>query len=130
MSEATALKRTGAMALVCGGQVTKMTGGCVPAGLSSSMMIFEPFTRALPRVVDLDKAGSFPVYALSRRSHLLAGPTIVCGNPPVGFGCPGAAGRVETSPQGWKRRLMPMSAPSLELRSRQSSRQSETTRPP
>ena len=60
MSEATALKRTGAMALACGGQVTKMTGG-VRAGLSSSMMISEPFTRALARVVDLDKAGSFPV---------------------------------------------------------------------
>ena len=60
MSEATALKRTGAMALACGGQVTKMTAG-VPAGLNSSMMIFEPFTRALARVVDLDKSGSFPV---------------------------------------------------------------------
>jgi hypothetical protein len=60
MSEATALKRTGAMVLACGGQVTKMTGG-VPAGLSSSMTISEPFTRALARVVDLDKAGSFPV---------------------------------------------------------------------
>jgi hypothetical protein len=59
-SEATALKRTGAMALACTGQVTKMTGG-MPAGLSSSMMISEPFTRALARVVDLDKAGSFPV---------------------------------------------------------------------
>jgi hypothetical protein len=54
------LKRTGAMALACGGQLTKMTDG-VPAGLSSSMMISEPFTRALARVVDLDKAGSFPV---------------------------------------------------------------------
>jgi hypothetical protein len=60
MSEATALKRTGDSAGLRGGQVTKMTGG-VPAGLSSSMMISEPFTRALARVVDLDKAGSFPV---------------------------------------------------------------------
>ena len=60
MSEATALKRTGAMALACGGQVTKMMGG-LPARLSSSIMISEPFTRALARVVDLDKAGSFPV---------------------------------------------------------------------
>jgi len=60
MSEATPLKRTGAMALACGGQVTKMTGS-VSAGLSSSMMISESFTRALARVVDLDKAGSFPV---------------------------------------------------------------------
>jgi hypothetical protein len=48
------------MALACGGQMTKMTWG-VPAGLSRSMMISEPFTRALARVVDLDKAGSFPV---------------------------------------------------------------------
>jgi hypothetical protein len=48
------------MALTCGGQVTKMTGG-VPAELSSSMMISEPFTRPLARAVDLDKAGSFPV---------------------------------------------------------------------
>ena len=48
------------MALVCGGQVTKMTAG-VPAGLSTSMMISEPFTRELARVVDLAKAGSFPV---------------------------------------------------------------------
>ena len=46
------------MALACGGQVTTMTGG-VPAGLSSSMMISEPFTRALARVVDSDKAGFF-----------------------------------------------------------------------
>jgi hypothetical protein len=60
MSEATALKRTGAMALACGGQVTKMTGG-VPAALSSSMTISEPFTRPMARVIDLDKAGSFPV---------------------------------------------------------------------
>jgi len=59
-SEATALKRTGAMVLACGGQVTRMKGG-VPAELCSSMMISEPFTRALARVVDLDKAGSFPV---------------------------------------------------------------------
>ena len=58
MSDATALNRTGAMALACGGQVTTMTGG-VPAGLSSSMMISEPFTRALARVVDSDKAGFF-----------------------------------------------------------------------
>ena len=48
------------LALACAGQVTKMTAG-VPAGLSSSIMISEPFTRALARVVDLDKAGSFPV---------------------------------------------------------------------
>jgi hypothetical protein len=48
------------MALVCGGQVTKMTAG-VPAGLSTSMMISEPFTRELARVVDSDKAGSFTV---------------------------------------------------------------------
>jgi hypothetical protein len=41
--------------------VTKMTGGVSAGGLSSSMMISEPFTRALARVVDLDKAGSFPV---------------------------------------------------------------------
>jgi hypothetical protein len=47
------------MELACRGQVTKMTEG-VPAGLSSSMMISDPFTRALARVVDLDKAGSFP----------------------------------------------------------------------
>jgi hypothetical protein len=60
MSEATALKRPGTMALACGGQVTKITAG-VPAGLSSSMMISEPFTRVLARVLDLDKAGSFPV---------------------------------------------------------------------
>jgi len=60
MSEATALKRTGAMALACGGQVTKMTGG-MPAALSSSMMTSEPFTCALARVV------------------------IVCGNPYVGL---------------------------------------------
>jgi len=60
MSAATAGNRTGAMALACGGQVTKMTAG-VPTGLSSSMIISEPFTRALARVVDLDKAGSFPV---------------------------------------------------------------------
>jgi hypothetical protein len=59
-SPATALKRTGAMALACRGQVTKMTGG-VPSGLSSSMMIPEPFTRALAKVVDLGRAGSFPV---------------------------------------------------------------------
>ena len=49
-----------AMALACGGQMTKMTWG-VPAGLSRSMMISEPFTRSLARVVDLDKAGSLPV---------------------------------------------------------------------
>jgi hypothetical protein len=60
MLEATALKRTGAMALACGGQVIKITGGA-SAGLGSSMMISERFTRALARVVDLDKAGSFPV---------------------------------------------------------------------
>lgn len=48
------------MALACGGQLTKMTGGVSP-GLSSSMMISEPFTRALARVVDWEKAGSFPV---------------------------------------------------------------------
>jgi hypothetical protein len=60
MSAAMAGNRTGAMALACGGQVTKMTA-VVPAGLSSSMMISEPFTRAMARVVDLDKAGSFPV---------------------------------------------------------------------
>ena len=54
------MKRTGAMVLACGGQVTRMKGG-VPAELCSSMMISEPFTRALARVVDLDKAGSFPV---------------------------------------------------------------------
>jgi hypothetical protein len=48
------------MVLACGGQVTRMKGG-VPAELCSSMMISEPFTRALARVVDLDKAGSFPV---------------------------------------------------------------------
>jgi hypothetical protein len=35
--------------------------GGVPAGLSSSMMISEPLTCVLARVVDLDKAGSFPV---------------------------------------------------------------------
>ena len=51
------MKRTGAMVLACGGQVTRMKGG-VPAELCSSMMISEPFTRALARVVDLDKAGS------------------------------------------------------------------------
>jgi hypothetical protein len=59
MSEATALKRTGAMALARGGQVTKMTGG-VPAGLSSSMMISELFNSRAGEG-DLDKAGSFPV---------------------------------------------------------------------
>jgi len=48
------------MALACGGQVTKMTDG-VSAGLNSSMVSSEPFTRALARVVDLDKAGSFLV---------------------------------------------------------------------
>ena len=42
------------------GPCNKMTGG-VSAGLSSSMMSSEPFTRALARVVDLDKARSFPV---------------------------------------------------------------------
>ena len=34
MSEATALKRTGAMALACGGQVTKMTGACLPGSVA------------------------------------------------------------------------------------------------
>jgi hypothetical protein len=84
MSEATALKRTGAIALACGGQVTKMTAG-VPAGLSSSMMISEPFTRALARVVDLDKAGSFRCRPC-RGAHISwRGRLIVCGNPRVGL---------------------------------------------
>jgi hypothetical protein len=83
ISEATALKRTGAMTLACGGQVTKMIGG-MSAGLSSSMVISEPLTRVLARVLDLDKAGSFPVKAVSRRSLLLTGPSNRVGSRPTG----------------------------------------------
>jgi|SRR5215217_1262707 hypothetical protein len=98
MLEATALKRTGAMALACGGQVIKITGGA-SAGLSSSMMISEPLTGALGRGLTWTRPG--PFRSRPRRGGYVSwrGRLIVCGNPRV-VGCPGAAGRAETSPRG------------------------------